>query len=124
MNNWNFGYNRRNNADNCNFSPIFDEIEELSYAKRYQNIFDENISDFVSSELLDRQVEDEFLDKICTIDQQDEFYSTKKIISKFTKKKELDAVYSIKKSRQKKHKKDSIKTIEQKTKEAEKDTKT
>ena len=62
-------------------------MEELSYAKRYQNIFDENISDFVSSELLERQVEEEFLDKICTIDQQDEFYSTKKIISKFTKKK-------------------------------------
>ena len=87
MNNWNFGYNCRNNADNCNFSPIFDEIEELSYAKRYQNIFYENISDFVSSELLERQVEEEFLDKICTIDQQDEFYSTKKIFSKFTKKK-------------------------------------
>ena len=44
-------------------------MEELSYAKRYQNIFDENISDFVSSELLERQVEEEFLDKICTIDQ-------------------------------------------------------
>ena len=98
-------------------------MEELSYAKRYQNIFDENISDFVSSELLERQVEEEFLDKICTIDQQDEFYSTKKIISKFTKKK--NSMLCIQsKNPDKKHKKDSIKTIEQKTKEAEKDTKT
>ena len=41
MNNSNFGYNCRNNADNCFLQPIYDEIEELSYAKGYQNIFDQ-----------------------------------------------------------------------------------
>ena len=38
LNNSNFGFDCRNNADNCFFNPIFDEIEELSYARRYQNI--------------------------------------------------------------------------------------
>ena len=33
MNNSNFGYDCQNNADNCFFAPIFDEPEELSYAK-------------------------------------------------------------------------------------------
>ena len=33
MKNSNFGYDCRNNADNCFFAPIFDELEELSYAK-------------------------------------------------------------------------------------------
>ena len=40
MNNSNFAYDCRNNVDNCSFTLILDEIEELSYAKRYQNIFD------------------------------------------------------------------------------------
>ena len=39
MKNANFGCDCCSNADNCCFSPIYDEIDELSYAKRYQNIF-------------------------------------------------------------------------------------
>ena len=29
MNNSNFGYDCRNNPDNCKFIPIFDELKEL-----------------------------------------------------------------------------------------------
>ena len=50
MNNANIGYDCRNNADNCYFSPIYDELEELMYSKRYQNVFDQSISEFVSWE--------------------------------------------------------------------------
>ena len=31
MNNSNFGYDCRNNIDNCQFVPIFDEYKEISY---------------------------------------------------------------------------------------------
>ena len=48
-NNANFGYDCCHNADNCYFQPVYDEIEELFYAKRYQNVFDEDISEFVST---------------------------------------------------------------------------
>lgn len=41
-------------------SPNCDEIDELLYGKRYQNISDQNISDFVSSEILERQIQEEF----------------------------------------------------------------
>ena len=68
MNNANFGYDCRNNADNCYFSPIYDEIEELSHAKRYQDVFDQSISDFFSSEILERQIKKEFLNKIAKLD--------------------------------------------------------
>ena len=54
MNNANFGYYFHNNVNNCYFSPIYDEIDELWYAKRYQNVFDQSIRDFVSSEILER----------------------------------------------------------------------
>ena len=103
MNNANFGYDCRNNADNCYFSPIYDEIDELSYAKRYQNIFGQSISNFVSSESLERQIEKEFLNKIAKLDQNDNYYEATKNSLEIQKKKELGAVFSMKKSKQKKH---------------------
>ena len=35
MNNSNFDYDCHNNLDNCKFVPIFDELKELTYIKRY-----------------------------------------------------------------------------------------
>ena len=46
------------------FSLIYDELDEILYAKRYQNVFDQSISNFVSSEILERQIEEELLNKI------------------------------------------------------------
>ena len=60
MVNPNYGHNCRNNVDNCYFSRIYDELEELMHAKRYQNIFDLSISKFFSSEYLERQIGEEF----------------------------------------------------------------
>ena len=78
MNNAKFGYDCRNNADNCYFSPIYDEIDELSFAKRYQNIFDLDISDFASSEIPDRLTEEEYLNKIANLDLKDEYFDARK----------------------------------------------
>ena len=63
MNNAHFGYDCRNNADSCYFSPIYDELEELMYVKRYQSI-----REFVSSEYLERHIEEEFSNKITRLD--------------------------------------------------------
>ena len=48
MNNSNFGYDCRNNLDNCQFIPMFDELQEITYLKRY-SYFDSKVSSFVSS---------------------------------------------------------------------------
>ena len=37
LNNANFGYDCRNNLDNCKFEPIYDEIGEISYIRKYYN---------------------------------------------------------------------------------------
>ena len=102
MNNASFGYDCHNNANNCYFSPIYDEIEELSYAKRYQNAFDQSISNCVSSEILKRQNEGEFLKKIKKLDQNDDYYEARKNSLEIQKKKS-DAIFSMKNSKQKKH---------------------
>ena len=87
MNNSNFGYDCRNNADNCLSQPIYDEIEELSYTKKYQNVFDQEISDFVSSEILKRQIEEEYLSKFAKLDPQDEYFDAKNNSWEIQKKK-------------------------------------
>ena len=35
MNNTNFGYDCRKKLDNCQFVTIFDELQEITYLKRY-----------------------------------------------------------------------------------------
>ena len=55
MNNSNFGFDCRNNANNLRFEPLINEIEELTYIKRYHNLFDEKIKDFVSSSILEKK---------------------------------------------------------------------
>ena len=79
MNNSNFGYVCQNNADNWFFfHPMYDEIEELSYAKRYQNVFDQDISEFVSCEILEQQIEEEFLNKTASLNPNDKCYEARK----------------------------------------------
>ena len=71
INNSNFGYDCRNNLDNCKFVPIFDEYKELTYIHRYHNIFDQKVSPFVTSELLRADIEEKFNDKLSKLDKED-----------------------------------------------------
>ena len=67
MNNANFGVDCRNNMNNCTFEPIIDEVNEVSYLKKYYNLFDKKISTFVNSELLGEKMEQKFEQKIANI---------------------------------------------------------
>ena len=75
LHNANSSYDCRNNAGDCVFAPVFDEIEEFSYVKisKYQEI-----NDFVSTELLEKQIEETYSDKLIQLHLSDEFYETKK----------------------------------------------
>ena len=77
MNNSNFGYDCRNNIDNCQFVPIFDKYREITYINRYHNIFDEKISSFVTSDILKHKAEEEFNNKLMKLDKEDRFYKIK-----------------------------------------------
>ena len=52
MNNSDFGYDCRNNLDNCKFVPIFDEFKEIAYFGRYFNFFTARISQSVTTNLI------------------------------------------------------------------------
>ena len=39
MNKSNFGYDCKNNIDNCNFKDIFNDINEIAYIEKYSSHF-------------------------------------------------------------------------------------
>ena len=59
LNDSNFGYDCRNNLDNCTFVPIIDELNEVAYLKKYYSLYDQKISKFVSSDLMKQDAEDQ-----------------------------------------------------------------
>ena len=59
---------------------------------------------FVSSEIFEIQIEEQFLNKIAKLDKNVDYYGARKNSLKIQKKQELDAVFSLKKKK-KKHKK-------------------
>ena len=77
MNNSNSGSDCRNNLDNCKFSPIFDELGEITYINLYHNIFDEKVSDFVMTDQVKQNIEEKFNDKLMKLDKEDHFYNIK-----------------------------------------------
>ena len=77
MNNSNFGYDCRNNLDNCKFAPIFDEFKEVTYIGRYWNFFDSRVSQFVTTDLIKQDIEEKYNDKLMKLDKEDKFYNIK-----------------------------------------------
>ena len=103
MNNSNFGYDCRNNLDNCRFVPIFDEYKEITNIHRY-NIFDQKVSQFVTSELLRADIEEKFNDKLSKLDKEDRFYEIKLQTIKTERLQQLEAAekFELQKKKNKK----------------------
>ena len=76
MNNSNFGYDCRNNLDNCQFVPIFDELKEIMYLKWYYNYFDSKVSSFVTADLIKQDVQEKY-DLKMKLSKDDKFYEIK-----------------------------------------------
>ena len=72
MNNANFGFDCRNNANNAKFEPIIDEIGEITYIKKY-NLFDSQAAYFVKSDHLEQNINKEYEQKMVMIKENDPF---------------------------------------------------
>ena len=74
MNNSNFGSDCRNNMDNCDFVPIFDEIGEIYSLQKYYNLVDPKINKLVSGKLIEDYVNDRFNQQFHKLDTSDPLY--------------------------------------------------
>ena len=108
MNNSNFGYDCRNNLDNCKFVAIFDEIKEVTYLSRYFNYFDQRISDFVTTDLIKQNIEERYNDKLIKLDKEDRFYKIKLNLLNTERLSDLEAAENFEKKREKNKKRTNL----------------
>ena len=108
MNNSNFGYNCRNNLDNCKFVPIFDEYWELTFISRYYNLFDSKVRQFITGELLKQNIEEKFNEKLSKLDKEDQFYEIKLQAIKNERLQQTEAAEKFEQQKKKKEKKNKI----------------
>ena len=102
MNNANFGFDCRNNADNLKFDPLIDEINEITYIKRYHNLFDPKVQKFVSSKILEDHIEKEYNDNLFKIKDNDPYKDLRTTQLENQKLMDLDAVECLKRQEKKK----------------------
>ena len=101
MNNANFGFDCRNDADSLKFDPLIDEINEITYIKKYHNLFDPKIKKFVSSKILEDHIEKEYNDELFKIKDDDPFKNLRLTQLQNDKLKQLDGVACLKKEEKK-----------------------
>ena len=75
LNNSNFGYNCRNNIENCTLDLLYDDLDEISYIKKFTNILqNQYYQEFFTKELLSQQIEGDFNEKIERLNPDDPYY--------------------------------------------------
>ena len=104
MNNANFGFDCRNDADNLKFDPLIDEINEISYIKKYHNLFDPKIKKFVSSKILEDHIEKEYTEELFKIKDDDPFKNIRSTQLNNEKLEKLDGVECLKRQERKQRK--------------------
>ena len=109
LNNANFGYDCRNNLDNCTFDPITDEIRELNFVKRYHsNMYDESIRPFITSRVLSEDIQERYNNERQLIKEDDKFYAAKIRSIENRRHAETEALEAFKKKEKKHHKKKEL----------------
>ena len=110
MNNANFGYDYRNNLNNVKFQLIIDKINEISYIKRYYHLFDSKVSNFINSDILEKQIEQNFQQQIANVKHDDPFRSAQ--ITSINNQVERDILECLKNKEKKLKKRKQTKDVE------------
>ena len=106
LNNANFGCDCRKNLDNCTFNPINDEINELSFIRRYyKNLFDKDIEPFINARILQQEIDEKFNNERQKIKESDRFFGAKIRSLENRKNAENEAVERFREREKKHHKK-------------------
>ena len=72
LSNNNFGIDCRNNIGNCILEPIYDNLGEISYIKKFSTIFnDETYRHFFSPEPMKEEIIQTFQEKIFALNKND-----------------------------------------------------
>ena len=100
LNNSNFGNDCRNNFGNCSLELIYNGLEELAYIKKFANIFqDPTLREFFSEDVLKKQVQDKYEEKIKNVDVNDDLYFSMLENLELERDEKVEAVEAFSKSK-------------------------
>lgn len=78
LNNSNFGYDCRDNADNCFLIQYTMRLRNFHMLKNIKTFLIRSLVTLYGSEILERQIEEEYLNKTAALDPQDEYFEARK----------------------------------------------
>ena len=88
----NFNIDRQNNIDNWRFEPIYDQISEISFIKKYTNIFgNAKYKYFASIKTMCQEIEQLFNEKFLALDPNDPTFEARKYSINIERAENLDA---------------------------------
>ena len=97
-------------------------MNEISYIKRYYNLFDKRVDKFIKSEILEKQIEMEYDQSIAQICEDDSFMNARIKEMQNTRDSNLDGLKSLK-EKEKKSKKRTLKEVKTQVEDALKNKK-
>ena len=106
LNNSNFGIDCRNNIDTCIIEPVYDDISEISYIKKFTSVYNnDEFRDFFSPRYIREEVMQTFQQKTLLLDKKDPTYEARKQYYDEKMEEELNAIDSFEKSKNKRKRK-------------------
>ena len=103
MNNANFGYDCRINANNSIFEPIIEEVNEISHIKKYHSLFDSKVSNNVNNDFLGKEFKQNFHQKMANRKNDNTFENANTSL-KNKKSDNMDSLEYMKRDEKKKKK--------------------
>ena len=109
LNNSNFGYDCRNNLDHLTFQPIRDELNELNFIKKYYtNLYNPSIKEFITSKVIEEDINERYNNEMLKVKLDDKFYSSKVSSIENRKRSETESLEKFKERESKHHKKKDL----------------
>ena len=106
LNNSNFGIDCCNNINNCILEPLYEDLGEISYIKKFTTIFNDNtFRHFFSPEHMKEEIIHTYQGKIFALDKNDPMYETRNEYFENKMYEELNSVESFEKTKNKRKRK-------------------
>ena len=115
LNNSNFGIDCRSNLDSRALEPIYDELGEIAFIKKYDDIFDSgNYYQFADPDIMREEIKGKFDRLTLILNKNDPCYEARKESYELQRESDLDAVNSMEDRRKRRGKKGSFYNIDDK----------
>ena len=96
LNNSNFGIDCRSNIDNQTLEPIYDEISEIAFIKKYENIFDnEKYFQFSEINVITEEVNEKYERLHLWLDKNNPTYLARRYDYDSQREQDLNSVKSM-----------------------------